>query len=457
MITQEYVDLKEGLTSHQLEAFNQVIEWAEKVKTSGNLQKKWFVISGYAGTGKSFLTQRLIPAVKEILGNRVGAAAPTHKAVEVLSDFCGRLVSDVSTIHQFLHLKPSDPDHNGKRHLEQISSQHSHYVTYDFMIVDESSMIGKEIVRYIPKKTPTIFLGDIAQLPPVEDNQELSPLLQNPDILLTEVVRYDGEIADYVFKIRNNLTSKSLPRLNTNLNLIKHLDKERWLNLAISEFSKANGPNDIKLLAWTNTEVQNLNKTIRNNIFDESNLLYIEGEQIMAKEPLTVWNRDKKSLNIFLRTCGQGTIKKADLRTAKIGINKDIIVDLWDLEIENSDGLKFNWETIDTKSMEKVNKYLNEFKKEILEMTNKTLRQQRWIKFYNFCERYAIVKKGNNLIHRLQYSYALTIHQSQGSTFQKVFVNGCNVFGCQEIQMRNQMLYTAFTRAKDELHVLMAF
>lgn len=466
----QYASLKESLTEDQKKAFDKAIDWAEAIARhccdviNGDLIDEdvnfWFVICGYAGVGKSYLTQQLIPALKSILGKRVGACAPTHKAVAVLDDFCGSEVSVIGTIHQFLHLKPSEPDENGDRHLEQTWSKHPHYQEFNLMIVDESSMIGEEIVSFIPRGTPTIFLGDIAQLPPVEDDSEISPLLQSPDVLLTEVVRYKGAIATHVTKIRQNLEKKTPPKFSTKGNLFKYLEREEWEQEAFNEFLKASGnPNNVKMLAWSNKEVESLNKKIRNQLYrDFGDDLFFEGEQVIAKEPLTVWSPDR-GVTVLLRTCGEALIHKASLKKQELlGLLGGCLrADVWELKLENSDGIHFDWCAIDSASMKEVATFLNNVKKEILALDNKEERRQMWAKYYNFCERFSIVPKGNSLIHRLQYSYALTVHQSQGSTFKKVFVNGVNLFGCQDVKMRNQLLYTGFTRAKDELHVLMKF
>jgi len=454
----KYASLKKDLTKDQINAFDLAIAWATKI-AKGKKVNNWFVICGYAGVGKSFLTQRLIPALKEILGQRVGACAPTHKAVAVLSDFCGDEVTSTGTIHHFLHLKPDEPDENGERHLVEVDSKHPHYRDYHFMIVDESSMIGEEIIGFIPRSVPTIFLGDIAQLPPVEDGDSISPLLQNPDILLTEVVRYKGAIADHVYNIRQNLEAKNPPKIKSEGNLLKYTDRTQWEEMAFKYFSKSLDPHDVKMLAWSNKEVENLNKKIRNRIYSHcSDRLYVEGEQIIAKEPITHWSPEINNVVVLLKTCEEATIQRAVPTQGYIGIlSSGFEANYWELIIEKSDETLFSWLALDSTSIAEASSFLKLIKQEILNTEDFSERRKMWGQYYRFCDRFAIVPKGNSLIHRLQYSYALTVHQSQGSTFKKVFINGLNLFGCQETKMRNQLLYTGFTRAKDELHVLMKF
>lgn len=466
-----YDYLTKDLTNDQKKAFYQVIEWAEKCRNS-NLVDRWFVISGYAGTGKSFLTQKLIPALKSILGGYCAGCAPTHKAVEVLRSFAGNQLKEINTIHKLCHLGVSEPDDKGIKHICKIGSKYPYYDNFDFVIVDEVSMIGEEIINFIPKKVPTIFLGDIAQLPPVQSDDdkatnEISPLLKRPNITLTEVIRYDGEIANYVNDLREKLTNKNISPLISKGNLVKYLDREKWLNTAVKIFKKSKNIDEIKVLAWSNKEVEALNKSVRNQLFPNSDrYLYIPNELVIAKEPITRWNPSNNTLTILLGTCGQATISKANLQpNKKIKINhwgNDLIVNVWELELQNEEGCRFDYLAIDTDSFELVNKALIDFRASILALPNitkvdKRIRQELWIDYYRFCETYGIVPKGKNIIHRLQYAYALTVHQSQGSTFKQVFINGVNMFGCQEIELRNKLFYTGFTRAKTKLHVLMKF
>lgn len=77
-------------------------------------------------------------------------------------------------------------------------------------------------------------------------------------------------------------------------------------------------------------------------------------------------------------------------------------------------------------------------------------RKSAWREYYEFLETYNLVFKGG-LMHRLQYGYAITVHQSQGGTFPHCFVDTSNIFGCQDKIMRNKLLYVAYTRAAEYL------
>ena len=72
------------------------------------------------------------------------------------------------------------------------------------------------------------------------------------------------------------------------------------------------------------------------------------------------------------------------------------------------------------------------------------LKRNAWVKYYNLLDKYADVK----------YNYALTVHKSQGSTFDNAIVINCDIKRIQDKRERNKLLYTAVTRAKNKLFVI---
>ena len=56
----------------------------------------------------------------------------------------------------------------------------------------------------------------------------------------------------------------------------------------------------------------------------------------------------------------------------------------------------------------------------------------------------------------LAYGYAITCHKSQGSTYEKTFVNISNIVGCKKVSeiVRSKSLYTGITRASKQVNLL---
>jgi UvrD-like helicase C-terminal domain len=68
-------------------------------------------------------------------------------------------------------------------------------------------------------------------------------------------------------------------------------------------------------------------------------------------------------------------------------------------------------------------------------------RKQKWSYFW----------KVNRQFCNVSYAYAITAHKSQGSTYEKTFIDVGNIQLNRNVYERNRILYTAITRAKKEV------
>ena len=126
--------------------------------------KKFFLLSGYAGTGKTFTITEFVKGLDSDV--RVILTAPTNKAVRVLDRMAEKagLVVDTGTIHSLLGLVLSYEKEKQvlkKKRASTISK-------YDLVIVDECSMVGEELWHTIEgslinHSTQVIFVGDERQ------------------------------------------------------------------------------------------------------------------------------------------------------------------------------------------------------------------------------------------------------------------------------------------------------
>ena len=447
---------RESLSFNQLQAFNLLHDWYDSNPDSP------FVLRGYAGTGKTFLIQRVIKSfqecfLKEKWGETnpiyVALAAPTHKARHVLDAMAtsAGLNQDkihVSTLHSLLHVMPGEYDENGKQKLKPNTySREPSYGEFDLVVIDEASMLGDELLNLIPKKVPTIFIGDPAQLPPVEDNLEESPIFSLPcGIELTEVMRYEGAIAEYVTALRQDLSAQFPPRLLTRGNIEK-LQFEDWLESAIASYQF--NRNSAKVLAWTNNRVNSLNNQIRAVLYPNAEQIEV-GEILFAKEPIFLFTPEGDKKDIFMHSCAECEVTEfkeysgsrhplihSPFKTYRIGATNDM-------------GREANISIIHNDSWDLVKTSVAEDKKRILSLESDK-RKHAWRDYYEFLEMYNLVIKGS-LMQRLQYGYAITVHQSQGGTFSNCFVDTSNIFGCRDVVMRNKLLYVAYSRASQQLY-----
>lgn len=145
-------------------------------------RKKYTVISGRAGSGKSVTIKYALEALG-ISEDFACYCAYTGKACQVLID---RGVKNAVTAHKLLY----------KAHIDSYGIWHfrpkrfDEYDAYAVIIVDECSMMPVDMVEQLLKYPGAyiIFAGDNNQLPPIniKDNNHL---LDNPHIELTKIIR----------------------------------------------------------------------------------------------------------------------------------------------------------------------------------------------------------------------------------------------------------------------------
>lgn len=189
--------------------------------TAGN---DMFILTGYAGTGKTSLVISLVKTLPDFRW-KVVLLAPTGRAAKVMSGYTGKTAF---TIHKKIYRGVSD---EGNFTFSLIPNMH----TYTLFIVDEASMISGEntgdwqnkrnllddLVDYVHSGTncKLMLIGDPAQLPPVGSVE--SPALDLKfikarfhmnlfHIQLTEVMRQaqDSGVLMNATAIRNTISGK---------------------------------------------------------------------------------------------------------------------------------------------------------------------------------------------------------------------------------------------------------
>jgi AAA domain/UvrD-like helicase C-terminal domain len=219
-------EIAEQLTDEQKYCYGSLLLWYfDKENTS-----EFHLLSGAAGTGKSFLVGRFVLAAKQIAALRANdfgspmkfstcLVAPTHKATGVLHDVFTDIpyVPTIGTVHSLLHLRPGKVNEHGERPLEMnMQSGKEHFSKFTLGICDEDSMLSEELLGFVEEGSgfnqKVLFVGDRYQLPPVEKFKEelpkeyiqKSPIFTRgyPEVVLVTPQRYGGAIADFATDIR---------------------------------------------------------------------------------------------------------------------------------------------------------------------------------------------------------------------------------------------------------------
>jgi exodeoxyribonuclease V alpha subunit len=153
----------------------------------GAIENSQYLISGPAGSGKTYLVKQLVDEFqKQELS--ITLCAPTGKAARRMEEVCDM---PASTIHRLLGYDGTGFNYHGGNKL----------VT-DIICIDEVSMIDIWLFYHLMdaidiENTKIIFAGDHNQLPPVGAGNVLRDILQQnliPFTVLTEVVRQAGTL-----------------------------------------------------------------------------------------------------------------------------------------------------------------------------------------------------------------------------------------------------------------------
>ncbi|MGF1536210.1 MAG: ATP-dependent RecD-like DNA helicase [Elainellaceae cyanobacterium] len=418
------------LTPHQQAALDQLLDFIQS-------RQKLHLLTGYAGTGKTTLLQALIHRMRREGDRRsVVLTAFSNKATKVLvrmADDWG-LDVDCMTCCKLLGLRPEIDSQTGRQVFRPDSDSENRFDRYRLVVVDEASMIDEELwllltaaVADLYKQTQILFVGDVAQLPPINEPESrvFSQIPNRTD--LTEVVRYGGAIGALATTIREHLHTQ-LPAFVTDANRdrtqgVFALRRPQWNRCLIQAFESESYRRDsdyVRALAYTNARVNQLNRAIRNALHGREAPQFVVGERLMANTPCWVGEalvlQNSEECEVLVAVEGE----EGPWR-------------VWFLEVI-TDGDKYRSLTLlHDASRSLFQKLLNQYAAE-----------RRWQEFWEL----------KHLFHDLSYAYCLTIHKSQGSTFQNVFVDTLNIGINSKTDERNQLLYVGVTRAAQRVFLL---
>jgi exodeoxyribonuclease-5 len=416
------------LTAEQVAALNALSQFVQS-------PEKLYLLTGYAGTGKTTLLQVFIRSLREQGDKRaIVLSAFSNKATKVLAAMADQwqLEVDAMTCCTLLGLRPVINEETGNQEFQPDNRQRSEIDRYDLVIVDECSSVNEELWRLLVNavsglygSTQILFVGDPAQLPPVNEPESacFRHVLHKSE--LTEVVRYGGAIGLIADELRRNLTRDRLPRFHSDTNADRTegcfvLPRNGWQTLLLRAFTSdayQSNPDQVRALAYTNRRVAQLNQVIRRAIYGAAALRFVPGERLIALNPCL----DEDS--IILPTSAECEVIEA--RRGREGQWP-----VWLLSVETEEGK--------VKTLRVLHESGQQDMKAKLALL---VKEKRWMEFWDF----------KQLFHEVDYAYSLTIHKSQGSTFQDVFVDVPSMQANRDVIERNQLCYVAFTRAAKRL------
>jgi exodeoxyribonuclease-5 len=467
---------QQGLNQGQRIAFSNILSWFHAKDESPDQS----VLKGWAGCGKTFLVQRVAKELKQS-GYDILFCAPTHKANNVLATmaFKANLSVKCETIHRIAGLK-MELNSDGRHQAEK--QRDGYFTDYDFVVADECSMISRQLYAEFPKyteRTKILFMGDPDQLPPINEEAGSLTFKLDTQFEVTEVMRFSGLIGSYTKAIRENMNSSSLPDLGIGADF-NRASNGAWLRQILEAFVVARdteelykNPDGIRVLSYTNKRVNRLNQEIRNALYGADSVPYFVGERLMAKKNISQyrggaeWNNGSKYT--FMSPCAEGEVLSLEFiekypvyMPTEFEENKDgsirisghqyFIFGVWKLEVLTDVNDRSFVHVLDSRDRDRAAKALLAWREAIKNISHKQLRTSQWSEWFKACDALTIYFDGNQLSRKLQYAFCLTIHQSQGSTFQTVFADS-DVYWQKDLRQRNQLLYVQFSRASRKLIV----
>lgn len=409
-------------------------------------------ITGVAGTGK---TTKLNELLAYCLTNKIPAVAVayTHKACTVLKT---KLPKDanIATLHSFLKKRPTVNGSATKlAHVDGNAVVGTSDVV-DLLFIDEYSMVGeKDYVDIVDKQydedgnllMKVIYIGDPNQLPPVKDMKAINPS-GSYWVKLSKIYRQanDNPLMDTLLQLNDYINGEEPQALQPHENLIRHVDLVK---------TYSNCKTDKVILAYTNARVEELNSQIQgytspkegDKLFtptlrktftlvtattETPYIIKINGDLLeldskyRTLETLhsidevlfyTVSAGNEEDEYCFAAVFGHGEYLKVQQRLAgeAVSLNKKI-QDTYNCN--PSEWAKANWST---------------------DLARR--RAKAWTKYLAF----------KDCVICLDFNHAMTVHKSQGSTFETVFVDIEDLSKCAKMdyQMYLKLVYVALSRA----------
>lgn len=431
----------------------------ERLKEFVDIGTGMYLLQGYAGTGKTFLMGEVVEYCK-MKAISILVTAPTHKAVKVLKDKT-KIAADFSTIHAALGMKEYIDD-DGVLSFRSDPLLGYPAEKYDLILIDEASMIADvifdDLVKLVAKNKKVLFVGDPLQIPPVNHDYAM-PFLKKVQeehrigvSTMKDIIRQavGNPIIENAHDIRTRieegipiLKRQAVVNLTGGISHVPMANTDFFQDNVLPLYKTSSYQRDIdyvKVIGWRNDTVNMYNHMIRHHIFGEGLPKIVVGDRLVADAPIV------------------------EDRMIHVNTNEEMIVEGVAEEVEDLGGdyiLRYYKTRIKVIGRAGVfNEYMIRIIHENSEADYNRICQLQitlaktyprgsyqsksaWMDYYKFIEHW----------HRVKYSYCVTAHKSQGSTYDTAYVLQWDIMANRDIFERNRILYTACTRPSRNLYI----
>jgi len=434
-------------------------------------QSREMILAGSAGTGKTYLTDELIKSSSM----PVILSAPTHKAVKVLKLVNPDLTT--MTVHKIMKVKMVLDMDTGKQ-IPKVSDE-SVGEPDKLLIIDESSMLDNDMLSIIRQSgfSKILYIGDSYQLPPI--NYVHSPVFDGR-------VEYQAELLTVMRGYEQSLAIKFRDAQDSGERVTCGGDPDVFLDTY--------NPNTDVILCYKNDTVIRYNKQIRCSLGRTDD--YEIGEKLVANDAIVAFgdvlienNTEMRVVDNFDGVYGgiRGQVVELEFIDDEVDFSEEMVLKAKAMSATK----KFNNGEIDretkTSAWREFFSYCNNYCNYIDPMKEVTpavlnyvimvaddsdelvlelkKRFSKALDFRNFvrnCKQSGIVlpdivkvdrSKAWNDYYELKAKFAdfrppfaCTVHKSQGSTIENVFIDVDDIRGSNII---NKLMYVAVTRASN--------
>lgn len=423
---------------------------------------KLFLLKGFAGTGKTSITNSLIQNLPKIK-HRAVLLAPTGRAAKVMSHFAKQ---QAYTIHKHIYY-PKNQNGSFSYNLKPNKFKNT------LFIVDEASMIADNDGQFFERNSllddlmlyvysgegcRLLLMGDTAQLPPV--NSLYSPALDIRNlesryqkdvshIELTEVVRQEKKsgILYNATKLRESLNQTFYSNFEFQTKGFKDIIRLREsseIQEAIEDAYNDYGTEHTSIIVRSNKRAVLYNKQIRKVILDNEDEL-TAGDLLMVVKNNYFWLKDSSEASFIANGDTLEILRIYAFREYYGFRFAEVSVQLIDYPNQPPFDTVLLLNTLESEQASLSHQDSQRLYEEVL------LDYEEETSSY---KKYQKVKE-NPYFNALQvkFSYAITCHKSQGGQWDIIFIEKPYLpNGADEEYYR--WLYTALTRSTKKVYLL---
>lgn len=392
-------------------------------------EARGFILSGPAGTGKTYLmgyiTDVIIPRYHEMckaMGipvdyTEVAMTAMTNKAAEVLGQ---NVRQPVGTLQSFLNLTVSNDYSTGRSNIKKTSRWTIH--ANKVIFIDEASMLDTPLFATLLEGTlncKLVFVGDRHQLSPVME--KISPIYRQdyPVYELLEPVRNANspDLMALCDQLRTTVETGVFHPIQVIPGVINHLDDEQMEAALHSYFGSQTMTS--RIIAYTNARVNQFNDAIR----ELRNLpAYFQKGEILVNGSPAKLGKKTLAADMSVTVNSIGAPEEIQFRP---GVN------LW---VQNASLVTQNQELF-------VGARVPCDKDHYADLLKYYKNRKDFVTMYDLRENFFDLRPND----------ASTIYKAQGSTFENIFVDLSNISTCNMADTVARMLYVAVSRPKSQL------